>query len=309
MTFKKFISLENSYREKYINRMVDYYPHLLDEQYVITEKIDGSNFQWAFFPDGVVRAGSRNSYLDINGSFQGANIQQLYEAHYILLSELLEWAVADNVVIRLYGELHGQGIQKRVDYGPEKKLLYFAMTVDEQWLSFYDFENIMVEYGGDGYIVPIIEIANSLQDALDFNTKFNSLLSDGENNLTEGVVIQPYANVYPDQNGSPFVIKKKNSEFDEQKVKTEKIIDPTVAALNSQFKAYINESRVLSVFSKDGEISSPKEIGKYIKLILEDAKVDFEKDFGDELIELDKTQLKDVFNVGSLVANLLKGYL
>ena len=309
MTFLKYISLENHYREKYINGMVDYYPQLLDEQYVITEKIDGSNFQWALFPDGVVRAGSRNNYLDMNGSFQGANIQELYEAHYVLLSELLEWAVADNVVIRLYGELHGQGIQNRVDYGVGKKLLYFAMTVDEEWLAFDAFEVAMDTSEGYEYIVPVIQITDSLQEALDFDTKFNSLLSDKKENLTEGVVIQPYHRVYLDAHGSPFVIKKKNSEFDEQKVKTHKPVDLTTATLNAEFKTYVNESRVLSVFSKEGEISSPKEIGKYIKLILEDAKVDFEKDFGDELTELDKTQLKDVFNVGSLVANLLKGYL
>lgn len=308
MNFIKFPSLENSYQEKYIKVMVDYYPQLLDEQYAITEKIDGSNFQWAFFPDGTVRAGSRNNYLDLNGSFQGANIQQLYEAHENLLSQLLEWAMNDDVEIRLYGELYGQGIQKRVDYGPTKSLIYFGMTIDGKWLSFYDFDTVLEEYEAVDLRVPLLFVADNLDEALLVGVEFDTLLSDKENNLAEGVVIQPYNSVYLDANGSPFILKKKHPKFGE-KTKVEKVFDTEIAVLNAQFKSYINDNRLRSVFSKEGEISDASQIGKYIKLIMEDAREDFDKDFGDELSGLDKTQLKNVYNVGSMVANMLKGYL
>ncbi len=308
MSFLKFPSLENSYQEKYIKGMVDYYPQLLDEQYVITEKIDGSNFQWAFFPDGTVRAGSRNNYLDLNDSFQGANIQQLYEAHAEFLSSLLEWATDDGVEIRLYGELYGQGIQKRVDYGPSKSLIYFGMAVDGKWLSFEDFDMVLEEYKATKFGVPVLFSADSLEEALAVEVEFDTLLSDKEDNLAEGVVIQPYSSVYLDANGSPFILKKKHPKFGE-KTKVEKVFDTEVAGLNAQFKSYINDNRLRSVFSKEGEISDASQIGKYIKLIMDDAKEDFDKDFGDELSGLDKTQLKNVYNVGSVVANMLKGYL
>lgn len=75
----------------------------------------------------------------------------------------------------------------------------------------------------------------------------------------------------------------------------------------AEFKSYITENRLLSVFSKEGQIQSPKEIGKYIKLLLTDAQDDFLKD--NDISHLDKQQQKDVFNVGSLIANMLKSYL
>ena len=41
------------------------------------------------------------------------------------------------------------------------------------------------------------------------------------------------------------------------------------------WSGYINENRLADLFSKYGEIQSNAEIGKYIKLMLEDAKEDF----------------------------------
>jgi small nuclear ribonucleoprotein (snRNP)-like protein len=48
-----------------------------------------------------------------------------------------------------------------------------------------------------------------------------------------------------------------------------------------------------------------KDFGKYINLVLDDAKEDFLKD--NELPELDKKEIKLLFNVGSTVDLLLKG--
>jgi Rnl2 family RNA ligase len=304
--FIKWCSIENSYQEKYISEMIEYYPQLPDERYAITEKIDGSNFQWAFFPDGTVRAGSRNNYLDMNGSFQGANIQCLYETHAEFLGNLLEWATEDCIEIRLYGELHGQGIQKRIDYGSEKKLIYFGMSIDGDWLSFCAFDTVLEEYGAVNLRVPLLFIADNLDDALLVDLEFDTMLSDKEDNLAEGVVILPYDSVYIDAYGSPFVLKKKHPKFGE-KIKVEKVFDTEVSRLNAEFKSYLTDGRLLSVFSKEGQIESPKQIGKYIKLLLEDAQVDFLKD--NDISHLDKAQQKNVLNVGSTAANMLKGYL
>lgn len=268
--------------------------------------VHNSNFQWAFSPDGTVRCASRNNYLDMNGSFQGANIQSLYESHNYLLSELLSDAMYSGKEIRLYGELFGQGIQKRVDYGSEKRLVYFGLMIDNEWQSFADLEYMLENYGCHDLIVPILQLTDELQEALSFDTEFDSLLNDKEDNLTEGVVIQPYAKVYLDGNGSPFILKKKNEKFGEKK-KTEKILDMEVLTLNAEFKSYITENRLLSVFSKEGKIQSPKEIGKYIKLLLTDAQDDFLKD--NDVSHMEKQQQKDIFNVGPLVANMLKSYL
>jgi hypothetical protein len=62
-----------------------------------------------------------------------------------------------------------------------------------------------------------------------------------------------------------------------------------------------------NVFSHHGPIESPKQIGQYIRYMLEDAQGDFLKEH--DVAELDKGQLKNVYNVGSMIANMLKGEL
>lgn len=303
--FVKWHSIENSYRQKEIDRWLNLFPQLVDEMYVVTEKIHGSNFQWFVSPDQTIHAGSRNNWLDISGRFQGVSIEELYFSHEDLLLDLQDWVDETEKSIRLFGELFGQGIQKGVDYGKEKRLLYFGMMIDDELQNFDTLEAFI----GRDKIVPVVGIARSLQEALNFDTDFDSILSDKGDNICEGVVIQPVS-VYFDYNGSPFILKKKNEKFGEkQKAPKEIVVDTDVQRLNLEFRSYINDSRLQSVFSKEGEIQSPQEIGKYIRLILEDAKGDFLKDFGDEFDQMDKGQQRNVLNVGSTVANMLKEYL
>ena len=71
---------------------------------------------------------------------------------------------------------------------------------------------------------------------------------------------------------------------------------------------YVNENRVLSVFSKEGEISEPNEIGHYIKMVVEDAINDFEKDY--DCSGLDKNQRKQIFKSGNKeIVKVLEKYL
>lgn len=306
MNFIKWPSIENSYRTKYINKMVSYYPELLDEKYIITEKIDGSNFQWAFSPDGSIRVGSRNQWIDINGSFQGANIKSLYNEQSDFLENVLEFSIIEEVKVRLYGELYGEGIQKRVNYGKGKSLRYFGMMIEESWYSPAEFRQTVIDLNGGDFIVPVIEYADSLDVALGTETKFNTLLMPFvESNITEGVIIQPFYNVYLDQNKSPFILKKKNEQFGEKsKSKKKQVFDSQTTRLNAEFKTYITENRIDSVFSQNDAIQSQNEIGKYIKFILEDAIADFEKE--NDVSGMDKSQLKSIYNVGGIIANMLK---
>lgn len=171
--FIRWRSIENSYREKFINGFLAQYPELLDEMYIITEKLHGANFQWFFAPGEKIRAGSRNRYLDTSSNFQGASISDLMKTRAELLNQ--------------------------------------------------------------------------------------------------------------------FKIE--------------------VARWNAEFASYITENRLQSVFSKEGEIEKPKQIGQYIKWILFDAKEDFLKDWGEKIKLLDINQQKQIFNIGSKIANMLKNYL
>jgi hypothetical protein len=131
-------------------------------------------------------------------------------------------------------------------------------------------------------------------------------------NIMEGAVIKPYFKVYIDGNGTPFMLKKKNQKFLEKASakKERKPLSTKVAILNANFKAFITETRLQNIFSKWGEISAPNEIGDYIKYMLADAKEDWAKEHDKHVLaDLDKKEIKQVFNVGSTIANMLKKYL
>ncbi len=77
--------------------------------------------------------------------------------------------------------------------------------------------------------------------------------------------------------------------------------------LNDEFKLYITENRVISVFSKEGKMQNIKELSKYIVLVLNDAIEDFNKDHP-EVKKIEKKELKRIYNVGKSLANLLIDY-
>jgi len=307
MQFTKWHSIENSYRQKHIDFFLEEHPELESETYIILEKLHGSNFQWFFQPGEFVKAGSRNHYLDMLGSFQGASIACLVDDNATTIAHFQKWADADGCSIRLFGELIGRGIGKGVDYGDQKRVLYFGIMVNDKLLPFKDFQT----HVATEETVPIVTTANGLQAALDFDTKFDSLVLGKSDNICEGVVIQPYNQVHYDCYGtSPFILKKKNDEFKEkEKAPKVHVVDSDVERLNAEFVLYITDSRLQSAFSKHGEIETPKQIGEYIRIVMADAQDDFIKDSGDDVAALDKARQKQVYNVGSKIANMLKGYL
>lgn len=307
--FKKWPSIENTYRQKEISWWVGQFPELKTETYVITEKLHGSNFQWYFEPGQPVKAGSRTQWLDMAGAFQGALLQFLVDTNADIINALQEEAESTRYTIRLFGELIGPKVQKGVDYGPNYQLRYFGMMLQDNLISWQMFGAYYSSIIKNRY-VPVVATIGGLQAALDINTSFPSKLLPGEENICERVVIQPCGRVYTAEQGSVFMLKKKNEAFKEkQHVPKERVVDTEVEYLNEEFKSYITDTRLQAVFSKHGEIERPQQIGEYIKLVLADAQEDFLKDFGDGFSVMDKSQQKQVLNVGGMVANMLKAYM
>jgi len=60
--FKKYKSIENSYREKHIRDMMKLNPVYAACKYVVTEKLDGGNFQFRFTIDDTAPSGVRLEY-------------------------------------------------------------------------------------------------------------------------------------------------------------------------------------------------------------------------------------------------------
>ncbi len=285
--------------------------------WIVQEKLHGSNISFLFQSNQPVEYFSRNQKITGTNFFDCEDLLQDYGVN--ILSSLQKMVDGTNSTVRIFGELCGPGIQKGVYYGTKRFINFFDIMINDKIISTYDFENILNSFSLSNYIVPVIAITPTLKDALEFNIRFDSKLSEVKDNICEGVVIKPYYEVFVDNKGSVFYIKHKNDEFKEkQKVKkerTETQYTEEVNQMRSVFLSYITVNRVESVFSKEGEIESHSELGKYIPLVNADAIEDFNRDYvsdehGGELVDVfTKQELKFIFNSSHSVVRLLKNYL
>jgi Rnl2 family RNA ligase len=312
--FRKYHSIENSYRDKFLQYSLDQYPELQNAVYIITEKVDGSCIQLVFEPNKVRKVASRNRVLKEGEDFFGILDVLKTEAIFDFSRRLDAFADKTNQTINLYGELYGPGIQRRVDYGSERSIAFFDVAINGDLLPAGLFLQFMDLHAYGQFTVPVLGVISGLQSALEFDVNLLSELKKVEGNIIEGVVIKPRDKVYRMHCGSIFYLKKKGERFaeKEQRVKVprqQKEYRPEVIQMHEAFLGLINDNRLKSIFSKEGEIQEPKQIGKYIKLIIEDAKEEFWKDNTEELVPFNKDELKFVFNVGNIVVGLLKEYL
>jgi len=305
--FIKYRSMENSYQAKFIQGFLAEYPELQKAEYILVEKAHGSNMQFCFTPNQPYRVGKRTSFLGESDKFYG--IWNVIPEYTDIIQTIQGEVDAKGYTLHLYGELYGAGVQKGVDYGRRKKLGFFDVIVNDVLLPPIEFYDWADKFGFIDDTMPIVDVVRGLQAALDYNVAFNSLLNPIEDNLCEGIVIKPYNKVYYDTKGRWFCLKKKNEKFMEKgsAPKPPREEDSEIAKLNIAFREYITEARLQSIFSKFGEIEEPSQIGEYIRLVLDDAKEDFLKDC--DMSQLNDKEQRQVFNVGSLIANLLKGYL
>lgn len=308
--FKSYPSIENSIHKKVLDYILEHRPELKTYQYILREKLDGCNIQFLFKPNQLMMVGKRTSFLTPDENFYDIwNTIKRYEDD---LDKIQQYCNKQNKEIRVYGELYGQGIQKRVNYGPLKYISLFDCYIEEIPLNQVKFENWLNDLGIWHLLPPLICYCDNLEQALRFKPIFKSRVypEAKEENLAEGVVLQPYGEGV----NTRFLLKLKHPKFEEKKeseIKVPKVVneeDKAINTLNKKFYEYINDNRLKSIFSKYGEIQNVNQIGTYIKYALEDAKADFLKDYGDSLTGFEKDNLKKVFNVGSLIANLLRKY-
>ncbi len=327
MSFKRYTSIENGYRTKHINDFFEAFPLARDKRFAIMEKIDGCCIQFIFDrqPDGefTFSYGKRSGLIAENENFYGiqdvVNNMKAFIDHTIAILNTMENTFQ---TFTLYGELCGPGIQKRINYGDEKRILFFDLAFDGVISSARYFDELMRKLIDihDKYTVHIRHIAANFDEAMKYDTHFNSDFSDAEDNECEGVVIKPYHfdKPYVDKHGHVinFFIKNKNEKFAEKmKTKYKKPSEPLsdeLKRVQGIFESHINDNRIKSVFSKEGEIEDHKDIGKYIRLIVQDAKDDFMKDYGDDFRSeklSDKERSKVFSSAGKVIVPLLKNYL
>lgn len=325
MKFKRYPSIENSYRTKTLTQIdvegID------KTDWVVLEKVHGSNFS-IWVDENEVKFAKRSSFIgtdnfyDINTIRDGLEIfaKRLFDD--VKLLQYTDHRTVDSITIcgELFGgafkhpevkNLNVKQIQKGIYYSPKIEFMAFDLMINEQFVSHDLFTNLMT--GSRFFLAPVL-FKGSLKDCLNYPNEYDSKiplalgLPHLTDNVCEGNVIKPNIPQYF-KSGERVILKNKNEKWSEKSKERKspkpevKLSVDTMAKLESAL-TYITENRLKNVLSKIGEVTQ-KDFGKILGLMAKDVLEDYEKDSAFLNLEKNEDKLfKKVIN--SEVANLIR---
>lgn len=321
--FRKFTSLENGYRQKFVN----YCSMLGVKDWVATEKVHGANFSFIAEPDKTevgdlrVTPAKRSSTIGANAvgdyDFYGCTdvVEDYADKIRFLNDRLWDAGIIESGDVTItYGELFGDGIQKEVKYGEKDFIAYDIKVIrgaQEFWLEW----PIVQSYCLMSDIPTVPELATgTLDDLLAISPEFVTKLGpQTEDNVSEGFVIKQLHKEQLLPHGARACIKVKSEKFKEKKGKDTKapaapiVLTEEQEKLYSELSLYVTEARLRNVLSKIGTVNQ-KQFGMLQGLLIQDAKAEFERDERDEVpIHKDDWKvLKKPF--GNLCVNTVRHY-
>lgn len=321
MTFEKYPKVENVKNGKKVKRVMNQHPDLFDgtDKWIAQEKLDGANLQVSF---GL----GSHKLITYKRSGEVGPDEKFYRCHEVMSHQQDEiYDMAEYITtiysclmneIDLCGELFGQGVQKRINYGEQQQFIVNDVKVKGEFISPEILQNHMLELG---VFDPVSSLYNwpvftGTFDMLK-NTDVEKLISkySPSKEIAEGVVIKPADGRLDKGTGSPVMFKKKTARFDDEggKTKSNKFSDVSNDSfmLHQTLKGFVNENRLLDLFSKHGEIQDEKQIGEYIKLFNEDIQEDFMDEYGEFFKTLSNKEQKYVLNQSKDIVSLIKQYL
>jgi len=299
MEFHKWPRVENLETERLRNSRAFQKAQTI-KNWVVTEKIDGTNIGLNIEPNGKWKLSSRNQFVDGNFYGVGSAWPQLLP----LIELLTEGLPEDFEQFTLQGEFFGTKVMERINYGVPQAFRWFgAYAIHrergyERW-PFSLVAHLLNGCGMSAMMVPVLGAYRHFEEAIARAEAQASFFNPAQ--LMEGVVIQPIdCPIEPDG----LIFKWKRPDFREAKLKKvhESVPDDRIVALNAEFKNYLTVNRMLNVFSKIGPPRGRADAGRYIGEFLNDAFGDFAHDKG--CLELSAGELKAVKSAESLPFNL-----
>lgn len=300
MTFRKYNSIDNSYRTRTINDIRK--TPWAEGFWCITEKIHGTNMTWIFNRDGTVEIAKRSGVIpeDELVSFFRADLALKNAKEYVVsIGEMLTNPRHDDwEAIRIVGEWYGGGctntprVQAEVDYGDTLRFAAFDIFVDKMdgTSEIYDVPDFLelTEYYGIP-IAPIIAYGITFDEALAFDVENFHTTIGPVNGLAEGVVIKPHiASSLP--NGKRIILKKKHSKFKEKdsstKVRKERkpieFDGDNMVEIYEALDGYFTHSRYDNMI---GNLGEGEKMPTYIKYFVDDVLKSLREDLEDRDIE------------------------
>lgn len=242
MTFEKYASIENSYREKFIEMIRG--TEAAKDIWYISSKIHGSNFS-IIYDGNEFKFASRSGILEQGVGFFGYQevVKDKLEAVKIIYSILSVDKEPEELVI--YGEIFGPGIQKGVNYGSKKDFRYFDIKVDGRWLD----QDELDRFESDNFkMVPVLG-KGTFEEVLNWNEIFDSVILGVPNNPEEGIVLKPNKTAFIDEDHR-IILKKKHPKFSEIAHASNGPKEKKDSSVPQEFAKYITLNRLENVFSK-----------------------------------------------------------
>ena len=320
LKFKRYNSIENTYRKKTLDAIVE--QGKSQGTWVVEEKVHGANFS-IWFDGTTFRCAKRSGFIGEGENF--FNYKDVFENYKQNVVDLFNHLISQDENIKgiaVFGELFGghyphdevektdhQTVQRGLWYSPKNDFYAFDIKVrtdedtEELWKTdkFLNVDtcNELFEEFGFFYAKPLFK--GTLEECLEFNNFYNSLLPEWlglpaleEENICEGNIIKPNEAKYF-WTGSRIILKNKNKKFSEKKnvTKVKKVIKLSDEANDCLVKAlaFVTENRLKNVLSHIGEVGE-KDFGKIMGLLNKDTIEDFLKDHREEFTSLEKKEAK-----------------
>lgn len=325
--FVKYTSIENSYREEFLDRIKSH--GFWGQEYVVQEKIHGANFSF-YTENGIdFKSAKRSGTIEVGEKFHNYElILEQLKPNLIRIWDELKIKYPTLKQMNIFGELmggsyphksvpqdnHSARVQKGIFYSP--KNIFYAFDILINGDQFLPIDEINYFFEKENLLHAKTLFRGSLKECLKYPNSFNSTipaelgLPELENNICEGVIIKPVEPCFF-KNGVRVILKNKNERWSENTKfhKTIKKVEPLpekVVKLQEAILTYATENRLNNVISKIGEINY-QDFGRVLGLFNKDVYDDFIKDFHHITDELNKKEMKAVTkSLGRVSAKLLK---
>ena len=174
------------------------FKHLEYTQWVLTEKVDGTN----------IRIGWDMENVKIGGKTDNAQLHiELIEELQILFPVEKFKELYPETPMTLYGEGYGAGIQKGGKYSQKKSFVLFDILINGFWLNRENVADIAEKLGIQ--VVPIIGIGNVHNMIKVVESGMKSQWGDF---IAEGIVARPRVELF-DKKGHRIITKLKHKDF------------------------------------------------------------------------------------------------
>ena len=308
MIFKKYNSIENSYQSMFIDKMKNSPNFKSDVDWVVEEKIHGSNLS-LWYDGKEFKVAKRTGWIVRPERF--FSLHRKWDELKELTIKAYNSLYIDVDYITIYGEWFGgtfpelkvnnaKKVQKGIYYTPDNEFMAFDFAIDGKLMPL----GMMNILQSSGFMTTEQLFKGTLDKCLEYPNEFPSTIPKRygltfpvtDKNICEGVVIKPVIPMFMGE--KRMIIKNKNEKFQEisKRVKREpvKLSDDVVEVIN-EIELYVTDNRFSNVLSKVGisdEDLEPNDIGNLLGLFYKDIVEDYNKNTDLKYDKLDKKSAK-----------------